>query len=574
MISCRPLRQLSVALCVIALTLLSYRFFPGHTWLQADTQIYLPILERLWDPGVLANDPVAQRPHVAFTIYDEVALLARRLSGLDFRTILVTEQLVFRALGILGVYWLAAALGLSRRSALLVGAAYSLGASVVGPSVLTLEYEPVPRGFAAPLILLALGLVGQGRDLAAGCAATLAFLYHPPTAAAFWAVYFVIALWPSRPAVMSRRVAGLIPLAAGVVILFVLSRAQPGMHEPQMLFDRLDETLEKLQRLRAPYNWVGTWESSYFRQYVLLWLVSLGALWRLRRAGVLPTLGSRDNNGWQRWPLLDLEFFLVGLPLAGMLAIPASYFLLDRLKLALISQLQPTRNLLYVMALAGILAAVAAAKAGERGEWWESLLWLVVVYAIPAHTRLLQLVTTGLWSPLSRWRMATVALLAACTAAAMQARLHRRRWTWALWVLALLAPYFTIPTLGKLQNYPYLHSEELDQLAAWARAQSAPKAVFLFPDAGRELFPGIFRAKALRPVYVDWKGGGQVNFLKGFAYEWWQRWQHTMEGGFRVQKLPRYKAAGVDYLVLRPPRKLPAYSPVFQNARFLVYRLK
>ncbi|MGC8793333.1 MAG: hypothetical protein ACP5U2_08075, partial [Bryobacteraceae bacterium] len=436
-----------VALAVTALTLLSYLAFPGHTWLQADTQIYLPILERLWDPSTLANDPVAQRPHVAFTIYDEVALGLRRLTGLEFRPILVAQQLVFRALGILGVYLIGAALGLSVRAALLGAATFALGATVVGPSVLTLEYEPVPRGFAGPLVLLALGLAGHGRDLAAGIAATLAFLYHPPTAAAFWAVYFVLTLWPAPPAIMKRRITGLIPLAAGTVLLLVLSRWQPGISEPQMLFSRLDPGLERLQRLRAPYNWVGMWEAAWFRQHLFLWLVSVAAFWRLRRAGAFQPRSTGS------WPVIDLEFFLVGLPLAGLLSLPLSYWLLDVMKWAVIAQLQPARNLTYTMALAAILAVGAAAKASEQGRWWESPLWLIVVYAIPSHTRLLQFTGAAFDTPLARQRVALVLGLAACAALALNARL--RGWlAGAVTAVAVVFPFFAIPALGRVQNYP------------------------------------------------------------------------------------------------------------------------
>ena len=567
-------QRVFVAAAVTALALLSYFVFPGHTWLQADTQVYVPILERLWDPAVLAGDPMAQRPHVAFTIYDEVTLGLRRITHFDLHAVLTAQQLLFRALGILGVYLLATALGLSCRTALVAAAAFSLGATVVGPSVLTLEYEPVPRGFAGPLIFLALGLAAHGRDLAAGCAGTLAFLYHPPTATAFWAVYFVVALWPSRPAIMSRHVAGLAPLAAGVVMLFLLSRWQPGVSEPQMLFSRLDASLEKLQRFRASYNWLGNWEAAWIRQHVFLWLVSLAAFLRLRSLGAFRSEGAESQNRTFCWPVLDLEFFLLGMPLAGVLSMPLSYLLLDRMKLALAAQLQPARNLLFTVALAGIMAAAAAAKAAERGRRLEGFAWLVAVFAVPAHTRLLQLGPLDFSQPLSRRRTLLVAALAAFTAAAMWAAPRRRVLGAVLCGVAALAPFAAIPLYGKVQNYPDLHNPELDELAAWARASTPRQAVFLFPDAGRELFPGIFRAKALRPVYVDWKSGGQVNFLRGFAELWWERWQNTMAAGFRLSKLPDYRARGVDYVVLRRPRKLPGRSPVFQNARFLVYRLE
>ena len=65
--------RLGVAAAIVVLTLLNYFQFPGHTYLQADTQIYVPILEHIWDPSALPGDPIVLRPHVSFTIYDEVA---------------------------------------------------------------------------------------------------------------------------------------------------------------------------------------------------------------------------------------------------------------------------------------------------------------------------------------------------------------------------------------------------------------------------------------------------------------------------------------------------------------------
>ena len=86
-----------VAAAIAVLTLLSFYVFPGHTWLQQDTQIYVPILEHLRDPSVLANDILVERPHVTFTLYDEIALALRRITGLGFRELLGAEQVATRA---------------------------------------------------------------------------------------------------------------------------------------------------------------------------------------------------------------------------------------------------------------------------------------------------------------------------------------------------------------------------------------------------------------------------------------------------------------------------------------------
>jgi hypothetical protein len=105
-------------------------------------------------------------------------------------------------------------------------------------------------------------------------------------------------------------------------------------------------------------------------------------------------------------------------------------------------------------------------------------------------------------------------------------------------------------------------------MIAWARTATPPDAIFAFPDAGKNPYPGIFRAEALRAVYVDWKGGGQVNYLPRFAAEWWFRWQQTM--GVSVD-LAEYSAMGIGYVVLHAPDRLPE-PPVFENAGYRVYR--
>src|SRR5262249_36778179 len=140
----RPMKPLWIAAAVLALALLTYFQFPGHTWLQQDSQIYTPILEHLHDPEALRNDVLVQRPHVAYTLYDELALGLRALTGLGFREVLAAAQIAARALGIWGLYLMGVAAGLSALNALLVAAMVSMGALIAGPQVLTLEYEPIP----------------------------------------------------------------------------------------------------------------------------------------------------------------------------------------------------------------------------------------------------------------------------------------------------------------------------------------------------------------------------------------------------------------------------------------------
>src|SRR5260370_38518927 len=154
-------RRVQVASAICVLPIVTYSQFPGHTYLQADTQIYVPMLEHIWDPSALPSDLIVQEPHVSFTLYDEIAQGLRKLTGLSFRQLLAGQQIFFRALGILGLYLIASSVGLSTAASLLVAAIVSLGATINGPAVLSFEYEPTPRGFAVGLVVLGISLLAR-----------------------------------------------------------------------------------------------------------------------------------------------------------------------------------------------------------------------------------------------------------------------------------------------------------------------------------------------------------------------------------------------------------------------------
>jgi hypothetical protein len=135
------------------------------------------------------------------------------------------------------------------------------------------------------------------------------------------------------------------------------------------------------------------------------------------------------------------------------------------------------------------------------------------------------------------------------------------------WAMAVaVAGFFMLPWAGAV-NYPQVRTPELEQVSQWARANTPRDAVFLFTDARRGLDPGVFRTEALRAVYVDWKGGGQVNYLSGFAEQWWFRWQQVFD---RPIDLARYEALGVRYVVLRKEHRVPGLV-VYENGRYVVY---
>jgi hypothetical protein len=519
-------RPSAALLSLLAIGLFGFFVFPGHTYLQQDSQIYLPMMERLVDGRVLGNDLIATHPHLSFTAYDEIAVAVRKITGFDFQAILVAQQIVTRLLGLLGVFLLAQSAGLNYSAAVLVAGLFGLGATVVGPSVLTVEYEPTPRTFALPLIVLAAGLASLREWRMAGAAAFVGFLYHPPTVAP---VLLLMLLYVMMPWHLDGRWRFLGWIAGAIVVLAVAAKLQAGVRLEQDFFSQVSPDVEKLQRMRASYVFVGMWFGQYWAHHCFLYLVALAAWWRI---------GDRlDGFG---------QFLLLFLPVLGMLSLLVSYVAMDVLGWGLMPQLQPARTVLWTTFAAVVSCAMAA---GVAGGVWERALWLLLPLAVTIQTRPLDL----LWpsTPVLLQHFGLVVLLALLGAFAV------RQGAWAPGLLVIGA-MFLILHVGGVRNYPAAHSAELDGLSSWARGATPIEAVFHFPDAGKELYPGIFRARAERAVWVDWKGGGQVNFMEPLAREWWKRWSALPAGtaDFLVRKAGQCRTAALysnaKYCVERP----------------------
>ncbi len=547
------------ALGATALGLAGFLWYPGHTWLQSDTLIYVPIFEHLSNPALLARDLVATRPHVTYTIYDEVTLALRNLTGLDLRWVLYLQQILFRILGIWGVWKIAASCGLRQRMAALVAACFSLGAVIGGPTVLIFEYEPVPRGFAVTLLLFAAGLAAAEKPLACGLAGVLATLYHPPTSLPFWAVYVLWMAWRFRgrtPLTAAAAIRAVLPPVLSVALLVVAAHIQTGEREPLRFFWRIDPIIEQAERVRASYNWIDTWAPGVFWNYLLLAAAGSVAWLRIRKS-------LNAGAAWFAW----------GLPAIGLLSLPLTYLLLNVLKWGIMPALQPARACLFVVVFAVVGCAIAGVAAADKGRWREAFLWFLPALA-PALNFPVQQMFLEAWSnPSEAGRLLLLALLAALATLASRFGNRAGLLPAGLLAAALAAPFLSIPAWGQATDYPGPPPPALYQLSRWAENNTGRNAVFLFPGFGRSLEPAMFRAIARRAVYVDWKGGGQINYLREFALEWWDRWQQADVMHWHPDDPERYRRLGIDYLVAPPGQPMKDEPAVYRNARFVVYSL-
>ena len=399
--------------------------------------------------------------------------------GSRFEQVLLGQQFLYRGVAILGLFLIALAAGLPARLAWVVAALLSLGAAIIGPAVLLVEYEPVPRGFSLPFVIFSMGALAHGRWTLSAVSASIALRVSSTDSISVLLCLALILIY-------RRHWRASTLLAIGPLLLAVSASMHPASVAHASLFGKLSPDLEALQRMRASYNWVGLWAAKWMPLYAVLCVLSAVAWWRVRRE--LPR---------------DITILALALSAAGIISVPMSYVLLERGKLAFAAQFQPARYLLFVTLFAMLLTAIAASHAALRKRRLEAAFFFVVPLALTAME----------WdtAKLTPARMAVVCALALYLAAVSVSTRYV-----LLAPLAAAIPFVVLPYAAGVASYPLLHTAELDSLAQWARDETPKDAVFQFADSGRGLEPGVFRARARRALYVDWKAGGQVNFLPDF----------------------------------------------------------
>lgn len=484
-------RALLIFLGLASVTYLEFCYFPGHSYLEGESQIFVPVLERLDAPGFLSRDLLAVSPHLTYTLYDEITLFLHRFTRQSLESVLLAQLLLSRAAALSGIFLLILSTGFSAGYALFLSALINLGAALPGINELLIGREPVPHVLAFGFTLLALGFLANEKPLLAGLAGGIALIYHPPMASLFWLLVLAFSF--------DRKLRRLVRPMLPVFVVFALllangAQLQPGVTEPQAFFSQISEQWSRLQHEQTPSVWVGNWAGKFIWFYLAFFVLGICAASRI-------------------WPRLNRQsrWLFVVLPTGGMLSVPLSAFFLGYLRWPLISQLQPARTLLFTVALASTAFAIAGLGAVQKGKRLEACLWFFAIAAVPL-----------------------------ITFAAFRAKERKE------------------PT-------------GVEELAAWAEANTWGSSMFLFPDAGRALYPGIFRARSVRAVYVDWNSRQLIKYFEKFALEWDKRWRETMDEAYSPQHLQSFRTLPIDYYVLQQRHQLSGVVPVFSNNNFVVY---
>jgi hypothetical protein len=608
-------------------TCFSFWISPGTTFCEEDTQIYLPILQQMLDPSVLRHDLITQYPHTQFTLYDELIVFVTRHSGLDLRAVMRSLHFVFRFFFVLGFFLISKGIRLSDGIAVAVASLMLLGGSVPGPAINIVELEPIPRMMAFSMVVMAMGLLSLRHLYSGTFFACLGYWLHPTTTLPFWGGWlWVILTGHLRMGNKQRLLLATLPTGAMGVLVYAASRSPS---EPSRYFwSLLDPKWEGLLWLRTPYDFVSGWTGFQMTLLAGLALILGLAYWRSRHiiGGVLKRL---------IWPttlfagamLLCSWLFLDCLKMAIMAQVqPARAVLFPVVWVLLLSWVSAVHGSLSKENWAEGILWVMSALAFVVDQYL--LLWLWPVLGLESIKGILLegshfrrrkfwlrascFIVQGLavfWalkskpfgfnglSPKSLTELAILLGLALFlfvflrwfkqkkmtpdaeeSVTRLSTELHTLRNSTGSRVnvplLAyVLAVFLLVPAYLRNPWHP-ADPANVYELADWANRNTPVDSVFLFPDAGRSKVSGYFRYRSQRAIYVDWKGGGQVNFSRRFAREWWHRWQTSMSesqplgSGYRLTGLP------VDFVVTKAQNRLLELPLVYQTASFNVYRIQ
>jgi hypothetical protein len=490
---------------------------------------------------------VATNPTLSLTGYDEATVFLHEAGRQPFRRALLGQQFVFRIAALIGIFLLARATGLSHLFALLLTVIVNLGATLAGPAVSLIEREPLPGAFACGLVLLAMGLMVDEKPLLAGLAGGVGFLYDPVLALPFWSVllagFFFDRNW--RPVIRPT-----LPIFLVFVLLLAnLAQLQPGAGG-DTVFARVSPQLALFQRTYTPFLYVGSWAKGDIYQFLALFVFGL---WAAARC----------------WLFLSSSFrwLVLGSSFCGLLSIPVSYLLLDMSHFAWSARLQPARALLFSVASSALLFGLAGMRAILLRSRWEAFVWFSLLFALPVSTGIFDFLHIQNGDQLIQ--LAIAILLAAVLTSVLwlfsvgSARLI----TLAVPVLACLALLY----IPGLRPAPIPFQASITNLAEWAANGTWGSSVFLFADAGRAAYPGVFRAQSRHALWADWKSAQGVAFSETAAARWQERWNETMAQAYSPGRLESFLPLPIDYYVLRRQHQLAVAPYVFVNHDFVVY---
>ncbi len=539
---------------LLAILIAGFLIYPGRHFLTSDTQIWSVMLEHSLHPDFLGKDLLAQHPHIGLSFYDEIVNSLRRVTGLSMEQVMVGHQIVFRAVLLLAAYLLGFVLCQSSLFALWMAASLQMIYFIAGPTVCVMEVEPVPRGYSLALGMLAVALVASGRKWGAAWALGTAMLFQ---AVVVYPMLLCMAVWT----LFSREEGGIlrrsrywlpvVGMAAAVLALSIAAQGGSGG-----MFEIVPEWLRNVQRMRASYNWVSLWPNSLIAMHVVFCIVAGLSYLRLR---------GQSNEGFC--------WFLWGIPVVALCSIPLAWLMMERLHLMIAAQAQPARALASLYALGVVAMFSAGVLAARKGRWVECGCWLLGGYSMVFLDRtvlLSQRLAAG--QPMeSQWLWAPALALAGIGLLCLHPR--KPRIAAGLLILLMAAPF----AIYRLQFHADVMAQDartpqVMELAAWAETNTARESVFLFPGFERSTEPGVFRSVARRALYVDWKGGGQVNFDIEFARAWWERWNDAGKGKFNPRRAAHFAKVGIDYLVVPPASALEGLPPLYANKSFVVYR--
>lgn len=365
-------RGLLIALALLVVTWFEFQVYPGHSYLQGETQLLVPMLERLDTPGFLSRDLVASNPTFAYTIYDEITQLLHAEAHLTFERALLLQQIFFRFVALLGLFLCARALKVRWYAAVFLSAVVSAVTYLAGPGFFVTSPEATPAAFSLSLVFLGTGLLLNRAALLGGVASGLALLYDPVMSAPLWVLVAVMSLSNAslrkylRPAWPSLIIFGL--------LLANLVQLQSGLGGEQDLSARLSAAAVQLTRLRTPSTWVTEWIWPSFWNYAFLGVAGIWAASRI----------------WTRLELLTRWIFL-GLGFTGLVSVAAAAMLLEaRFRMAL--EMPPARGLALTVVMALLLCGAAATVAAEQQRWRECGAWSLLILAALLNAQVLDLV--------------------------------------------------------------------------------------------------------------------------------------------------------------------------------------
>lgn len=251
---------------VFLLSIFSHMIFPGYNVGIQDHKIYIPLIEKIYNPSLFHKDLLMFEDYsfLGYSLYGNLIVFLIKYLHVDIYIVLFFLSIIARFLFCYALYEVVLFFTKDKKFSLAAPIFIISGLTVYGTATITFDSLLLPRTIGLSLSMLFLAFFLKRKVFFSAIILGLAVLFHPTTALIFLLYMYaeLFFLWRHKKFKLKQAFFALIP----VIFFIAMRHFAPGMNFDYFL--KIIPQFEHVLRFGVPYLFITSWNI-----YSCLWFI-------------------------------------------------------------------------------------------------------------------------------------------------------------------------------------------------------------------------------------------------------------------------------------------------------------